>query len=404
MNRILASYFFYTRSERRGVMLLLLLSLGFLVLPQLYKAINRRSASTDFTAFKNEIAVFAAQQPLNTEGGYLRENDRFKDSKPTRLFTFNPNDVTFDELITLGLPPRVAKTWLNYTTKGGHFRQTDDIKRIYGLTSHDFERLRNYINIENDAPNGNSYHTKQDFDTRKVSNYPPQYTTAQDIVLQVFDPNTASESVLRGLGLEANIVKNLLKYRERGGRFYRKEDLKKLYDFSEIDFLRLEKYIQIVENQKLGGNPASEPNPYKASSKADSRDSYQIDVNSATLDEWLQLRGVGNTFASRITQYRESLGGFATLEQIKDVHGISDSIWRTLTPHLKLSAPIFRKLQVNKLGNDVVKHPYVSSQQAKVLVRYRQNHGDFRSIEDVRKTGIFNEETLRKLSFYIEYN
>jgi DNA uptake protein ComE-like DNA-binding protein len=317
MNRLLASYFFYTRSERRGVMVLLMVSLGFLLVPLFYKTFSRRFASTDFTAFQNDIAVFAAQKRLTTEGGYSSQNDRFTDSKPTRLFTFNPNDVTADELITLGLPPRVAKTWTNYTAKGGHFRQTDDIKKIYGLTTADFDRLKSYIDIENEAQKGFYDNSKPQLDKQNVSNLPSQYATPHEIVLQNFDPNTASESLLLGLGLDGKIVKNLLKYRERGGRFYRKEDLKKLYDFSEIDFLRLEKYIQIVENQKLGDNLASESSKYNVSPKGDNRDIYSIDVNRATTQDWLQLRGIGTTFAARITQYRETLGGCAALETIR---------------------------------------------------------------------------------------
>jgi DNA uptake protein ComE-like DNA-binding protein len=220
MNRLLASYFFYTRSERRGVLVLLAISAGFLLVPQFYKAFVRRSDSTDFTAFQASIAAFAARQDSDTEGGHFDQNQR---ETKHQLFTFNPNDVTFDELVQLGLPPRVARTWTNYTAKGGHFRQKDDIKRVYGLTKRDFDRLENYIEIENDD-------RTTSFDTKKLSNSFPlykrsneQFGTSQPIVLQNFDPNTASDMVLLGLGLEEKTVKNLLKYREKGGRFRTKK-------------------------------------------------------------------------------------------------------------------------------------------------------------------------------------
>jgi competence protein ComEA len=126
-------------------------------------------------------------------------------------------------------------------------------------------------------------------------------------------------------------------------------------------------------------------------------------VNLATPADWLQLSGIGSTFASRITNHREILGGFSSIEQVKEVHGITDSLWRIIVPHLKLSAPIFRKLQVNKSSAETMKHPYLSRKQAEVLVRYRQNHGDFRSIEDLRKAGILPAETIERLRNYIEF-
>ena len=129
-----------------------------------------------------------------------------------------------------------------------------------------------------------------------------QYETPTEIKLMPFDPNNASESALLSLGLDKNTVKNVLKYREKGGKFYKKEDLKKIYGFSDLDYLRIENYIQIADNHTVT-NYNSITNVQNDLKKNETiKIPSIIDVNKATSEEWLQLRGIGATFAARIIE------------------------------------------------------------------------------------------------------
>ena len=169
----------------------------------------------------------------------VEDNEPIK--KAYDQFPFNPNDVSFDDLMRLGLSQRVSTTLIHYRNKGGHFYKKEDLKRIYGFSSSDYERLEPFIQLKN----AEEKNVSTTFNSNEIS----KNQIIQNIVLQKFDPNTASEYTLLSLGLEIKTVKNMLKYRENKGIFHHKEDLRKIYTFSEIDFLRLEPYIQIADNQ-----------------------------------------------------------------------------------------------------------------------------------------------------------
>jgi competence protein ComEA len=403
MTKFLASYFFYSRSERNGVFVLTALSLAILTLPRLYTVFQKPTEATDFTAFNEALAAFDRSTTADTEGA------AFEDGKPNNssLFGFNPNTASLDKLTQLGLSSRTATTLIHYRERGGQFRRPEDLRKVYGITAADYDRLKDFIELD-DANNwdrkeqkywDNNDH-KTDFRKGAAFGNAPQIA----VNLKQFDPNTATESDLLGLGLDEKTVKNMLKYRQSGGIFRKKEDLKKLYGFSDIDFIRIEQFVQIADNQSfVKGTSVTSQN--EANNKNTDKPTLTVlDVNKATEEELLALRGIGRTFAARIITQREKIGGFATIEQLKEVYGLPDSTLQNIAPYLKLTTPVYRKIHVNKATPDALAHPYMTRKQAEALVRYRLNHGDFKNINDVKLTGVFGDANLDKLKPYIAYD
>ena len=117
MKKNLASYFYYTRSERNGVLVLATVSLGFLLLPNLLLPIQKSSETIDFSTFERQLDNFSPFQTANTEGSSGSETN----NGTIALFPFNPNDATKEDFIQLGLSPRVATTLIHYRDKGGRF-------------------------------------------------------------------------------------------------------------------------------------------------------------------------------------------------------------------------------------------------------------------------------------------
>jgi competence protein ComEA len=402
MRNLLTNYFYYSRGERNGVIVLATLSLLIVFMPSLFSYWHSKTSNvTDFSAFEKDIIAFNSAKPWAD-----KNTDDVVSGKDinVELFNFDPNTTSAEDFMRLGLSPKVATIITHYREKGGRFFRKEDLKKIYGLKPDDYERLEDYITLNN-APKSSltSY------------NYPPQYQDKFaslndkneppiDIKVFPFDPNSATEMELRTLGIDKNVVKNIIKFREKNGKFYKKEDLKRIYNFSEIDYLRLEKYVNIIDNQQLTNynNSAIITNELKKS-KMDNVN-LKIDVNKAPIEEWLELRGIGRTFANRIVEEREKLGGFASFEQIKLIHGLPDSTYRNILPHLLTSSPIYRKISINKITIDNFKHPYLTRKQVEILMRYRVNHGDLKKIEDLKKTGVFDDSSIEKLKPYIIFD
>lgn len=351
--------------------------------------IKPANSLTDFSSLELEIATFEGQKTVDTEGATFAKEDN-----ESVLFPFNPNNATKEDLIRLGLSPKVATTFVHFREKGGRFFKKDDVKKIYGIKESDYERLVDYIELEN----GGGF-------SPKSYGYTPQYNDQKEaqrtIKLKSFDPNIATEDELLGLGLDVKTVKVLLKYREKGGRFRTKEDLRKVYNLSDIDFLRISSSVQFTENQTITkGYLENIPNN-EALTKGGKTVEVPFDLNQATVEELVQLRGIGRTFALRITEHRERLGGFTSLNQLKEVYGLPDSTLYTITPFLRLISSPHRKIKINTANIEDLTHPYLIRKQAEVIIRYRINHGAFRNMEDVKKAGVLSENVAEKLKPYI---
>src|SRR6185436_20186515 len=59
----------------------------------------------------------------------------------------------------------------------------------------------------------------------------------------VFNPNNLPDSLWQKLGIRERVIRTIKKYESKGGRFYKKEDLKKIYGFHQEDYERLEAFI-----------------------------------------------------------------------------------------------------------------------------------------------------------------
>jgi competence ComEA-like helix-hairpin-helix protein len=229
-----------------------------------------------------------------------------------------------------------------------------------------------------------------------------------------FNPSTATAEELSQLGLPPYLVRNIVNYRNRGGRFRKAEDLQKIYGMKAGLYQELASWILI---------PAPELLPDKQKTKAPVRDSSNspfprptgvfakkssapIDINSAGEAEWQQLPGIGAGLARRIVNYREKLGGFAAAQQVGETFGLPDSTFRRILPQLQHDGtPVSRPLPVNSASLEALKgHPYLSNLQATILFNYRKQHGPFSGLQDLKKLGAaFSEKDWKRLEPYLSF-
>lgn len=150
-----------------------------------------------------------------------------------------------------------------------------------------------------------------------------------------FDPNTLNEDGFRELGLTDKVIHTIINYRNKGGHFKTPQDIKKIYGLSSADAERLIPYITITatannkfykpDEKKIADKPATSGNTY-----------HTININTATADEWKTLPGIGDVISSRIVKFRNSMGGFKTVDDVKKTYGLSDSTFKLIRPYLIL--------------------------------------------------------------------
>ena len=213
-----------------------------------------------------------------------------------------------------------------------------------------------------------------------------------------FDPSRVSIEELRQLGLSPKVARTFVRFREKGGIFRNPEDLQKVYGMKPEDVQRLTPYVRFSKpgpEDSIGPPPVESPVAPKL---------VRIDINQASAKEWRQLYGIGPVLSDRITRFREKLGGFSSVEQVRETYGLPDSTFEKIHPSL-LASSIFRPLAVNRLGwKELSQHPYLTRRQARAIVAYRQQHGRFSSPSDLDKVLALPRGVRAKLKPYWNFD
>ncbi|MCB0579452.1 MAG: helix-hairpin-helix domain-containing protein [Phaeodactylibacter sp.] len=379
MKSFFQEYFYYTRAERNGAFVLALLCLLLFLFPRVYPHFQG-SRDSEYGQYQEEAQAFFAE---------LEAGGPASPGPVAEAFFFDPNTISRDSLLLLGLPARTASTIVKYRKKGGRFRRPEDLRKLYTLSEEDYERLAPYVRLPAPA----SAPARQVKLERETSFPPPLQPFP-------FDPNTATREELLRLGLPDRLAGNILKYREKGGRFRNPESLKKIYGMDEDTYLALAPFIEIGEPDTAAPKPEEErPQAYEQVPAAP----VAIDINQAGEQEWQQLQGIGPGYAGRILRFRDKLGGFAYIDQVAETYGLPDSTFRKIRPLLRLS-PVLRKININAADAETLKaHPYLDWRKANAIVNYRAQHGPFRSMEDLKKLKALPPEVVERLAPYVGF-
>jgi len=386
MKKLLQKFLSYNRSVRNGILCLLFASILVLLLPNLYPYFVPEP-QVDFTEMESLVSEVKEAQQVQKKS--------YTKSKKSETFPFNPNLIPKEDFIRLGLSPKVAQTIINYRNKGGKFYKKEDLKKIYGIQGADYQRLESFIILEKRKKYNKKYNPK-----KVKSNIAPP---PKPLVLFPFDPNTVSEEDLKRMGFATKIVSTILKFRARGS-FRKAADFGKIYGISESEFKQIEPFIQIAKKEKKDYVNTSKPKVVQATKKTYTPTT--VDINKANVEEWQKIKGIGPTFAKRIVKFRDKLGGFGRIDQIGETYGLADSSFQKIRPFLTIEdKPELRQINVNTVNEKELKaHLYFDWKKATTLINYRTHHGDFKSIEDVKKILSFKADFIKKIEPYLTYD
>src|SRR5690348_17239841 len=289
------SYLSFSKRERQGIIVLLILIAGVLTAPYLFPSLPETEA-TDLGAFQQAVKQLGREAPGVSPGNNKRERSAtgIKAPAAAHLFYFDPNHLSPRGWAALGVEEKTILTIQHYLAKGGHFYTKEALQKIYGLHPEEYERLAPYIRIGPLA--------------QKTFAAPPN-----------------------------NITYNV-----------------------------------------------------------------NVEINSADTAGFILLRGIGSRLAGRIVKFRDKLGGFTTVDQIREVYGLPDSVFFGIKSHLTVNDSLLRRININTADVKILQqHPYISYNLANSIVQYRRQHGVFGGVEDIKSLALVDEEIYRKIAPYL---
>ena len=313
-----ADYLSFTRRDRIGIIVILVIILAIFFLPKGFSTTNNSKPTTSDTAWITAMKKLEQKETSNDQQfskynddnsnsyQYDRTSNNYYNKPKGELFYFDPNTLSPEGWQKLGLRDKTIGTIQNYLSKGGKFRKPEDLQRIYGLFPNEFERIAPYIKIElpDETNNYKDFTDKTLKENSSIKTYPPRYSV--------------------------------------------------------------------------------------------------VDINSADTTALIALPGIGSKLAMRIIAFRDKLGGFYSVTQIGETFGLPDSTFQKIKQYLKLENTSVRKININEATVDELKiHPYIKYSLANPIVAYRNQHGPFAKVEDLKKLIIITDDIYNKISPYL---
>ena len=277
------------------------------------------------------------------------------------LFAFDPNTIDSTTLSNLEISEQVKLNLLRYRHKGGEFYTKSDFRKIYGVTDDIFLRIEPYLLLDND---------------RKLESI-----SASKNELFLFDPNTASDDDFIRLGLSGKLIATIRKYQRNGGVYRKKSDFLEMRCLPESQKKILTDYVSFIPVENVP--------------------SRIIELNSADSVLLEQLPGIGDKLSKRIVKYRDLLGGFSSLVQLKEVYGLNEQVIFQIQDKVSVDTTKIRRLDLNFADfNELSRHPYLKKNLSKRIIGYRVKYGKIPTLKILCDSMILDIEEYNRLKPY----
>ncbi len=284
--------FVISKRSKRGLLVLILASLGLIFFPRVYMFFQKKEA---FVINSEQIAEFERTHKKFKKRNYSNYYSKKKKYKAPDS-RFNPNTYSLSDWKNLGLSEKQSLVVLKFTSRGIYSEQ--DLKRIFVIPDILFELIRDsvvYPERFQNSPNQESF-KKQ----------------AKQITL--INLNTADTTeFIKIYGVGAFYAKQIIRYREKLGGFFKKEQLFEVWKMTTDAYDKIKDHVFISE-----------------------KDVKRININSVTIDELKVHPYLKWNQANSIVKMRIQRNGFKNIEELKESVLIDSETYEKLFPYLSL--------------------------------------------------------------------
>ncbi|WP_375563102.1 helix-hairpin-helix domain-containing protein [Bernardetia sp. OM2101] len=254
--------------------------------------------------------------------------------------------------------------------------------------------------------------------------------------IRPFDPNKLSIAQWQAMGVKPWVAKRVVNAVNKKYVFLQKNDLARFNGFPKEEYERLKDYINLPDSvdrkeyyknkyasNKKYDNKYNKKSNYKNYDNNKSKNNYtsdykkkeykkyvpkiikKFDINIADTAILKQIRGIGEKTSVRIEKFRDAIGGFHSLNQVQDVYGLSPEAFEELQKYAFIASSFkVKKININTADYQTLKsHSYINGKAASILLKYKKQHGNYTTIEDIKKSRAIDKENLTKLIPYLEF-
>jgi competence protein ComEA len=307
MKSVFKSYFYFSRGEKAGIMLFISIILILFFIPA-YMNYKRKPKVADFSQYSREIMAFEsalqADSIHNNKRSYVPDFERPDRSvAESRLHpvTFDPNILSAEKWIAMGLSEKQVKIILNYRNKGGKFFQKEDLRKIYGISESEYNILAPFIVISKPA-------YRNDIEPGKPVG--GKFVDFKKTIIELNKADSIDLLEIRGVG--PAFAHRILRYRNKLGGFYKKEQLLEVYGMDSSRYMQVSDYCSVQSGAI-----------------------QKINMNTASVADFKKHPYFDYYLAKSIVDYRIIHGPYSNVEQLRYTPLIYNDLYNRISPYLK---------------------------------------------------------------------
>ena len=401
----------FSHIERKGLLFFAPLMAIIIMLAGLYKILDVRLLSEDDVDSMLEHSV--VEQP-----GF----------KP-----FNPNVDEYEQLREAGLPTEVAVGIVRWRKYGKVYRMAEDLAMVSGVDDSLYVKIKPYIiiddslTLEHYVAERKSASMEQTQANRAVVKYNAAkvrgvadglekesslVATSQNakakkplfgVKLEQFLVDTVSAQYLAGWGLSRKQADVFINYRNASGGIFSEEHLRRCYVVDGAVADSLAKYI-VYSESKVSDSVKIQPADSSRNKAKTYRKRALVEINEADSAALVAIDGIGPKSASEIIKYRNYLGGYYSVEQIAELKCVTEENFSKILQQILCDSCKISKIDINFAApKELERHPYVTAQTLRRIVKKRQLKGGWSRIEEMTEQNILSEEEAKRLAPYLRF-
>ena len=307
------------------------------------------------------------------------------------LQPFDPNADSYEAMREKGVPVEVAVGVVRWRSYGKVYRVREDLAMVSGMTDSLYSLLAPYIIIADSVAARPARTAERDehYNQNKTPRPKVEYPA------EPFAIDTVSAEYLTRWGLSMRQAEVVVRYRDASGGIFDEEHLRRCYVIDNEMAERLLPYVIFSEK----------PSPEQATAKPVTEPTKErVEINSADSATLVAINGIGAKSASEIIKYRQLLGGYYSVEQLAELKCITESNFEKILPKIWCDSFVISKIDINFARYlELERHPYISAQALRRIVKQRQLKGGWSKIEEMIDDDILSDDEAKRLAPYLRF-
>ena len=284
--------------------------------------------------------------------------------KEKTYFNFNPNKLSYNSWSFFGLSNSQLYSLDSFRVKNV-FSSKQQVKRVLKLNDSIFGIVE------------------------PLMYFPKKYLASTNspknkIKYADFNPNKNSKDDWINFGFSEKQSEVIYNYISAKGGLQSKEELKDIFVISD------EKYSELSPFAKIPKEIISEK-------------PRVVSLNTATVEDFQTIKGIGEVYSKIIVDYRSNLGGFKYYYQLKETKVVDSMLYELIKKEFALDKEfVVSKISVNTATFEELKnHPYIGWRFANSIVDFRTNFRNFKSLDELKNIEVISDAYFNKIELYL---